>query len=338
MLCSALTQAVSMAGATEWSISWPDGAEYRGDFVGGYSRCNRGTYAWKDGSNFHGDVAYGIRNGSGKYTDRDGLQCEGNWVDGARHGHGCQYFDRMGVSLYKGDWCNDKRHGFGKMVFVSGCTYEGFWSVNQQHGVGILQWQSGERCVGTFMHNQSHGFAQLVYPNLCSSESSQQLYSLHSVTLNVYRGQTMNGHRHGLGTHFYSNGSQCTGSWIFDKKQGPFLQVKASGEIAVAWFAQDRLVIGLQAQGLEDDQVKLHIEDITTSVNDSDTPASNFESSSKLEGTFEKTRELERLFTRNLVSLRRLYSRLCAEANQRRSTQPSAKYWEHSFDNNIAGI
>jgi hypothetical protein len=80
----------------------------------------------------------GETNGEGKphghgmrmYTS--GTEYIGEFVDGARQGHGVlKYAD--GAGKYEGQWKGNKRHGHGKLT-KKGYTYEGEWLDNEYDG------------------------------------------------------------------------------------------------------------------------------------------------------------------------------------------------------------
>jgi radial spoke head protein 1 len=37
---------------------------------------------------------------------------------------------------YEGEWKNDSRTGYGKMIYKNGIIYEGEWKNNQKSGIG----------------------------------------------------------------------------------------------------------------------------------------------------------------------------------------------------------
>ncbi len=55
--------------------------------------------------------------------------------------------------LYKGDWKNGKRHGFGIQLFPNGAKFIGNWKKNMAHGFGWLEYINGTSYEGKYEDN-----------------------------------------------------------------------------------------------------------------------------------------------------------------------------------------
>lgn len=52
--------------------------------------------------------------------------------------------------LYKGEWKNDKRHGYGVLETSDGYTYVGQWIENMRHGLGAASFPNNTKLEGEF--------------------------------------------------------------------------------------------------------------------------------------------------------------------------------------------
>lgn len=84
--------------------------------------------------------------GKGKIINEKGVIYEGDWVNQKKDGFGKLVIPREGQNLfskhlfyqeYTGQFKNDKMHGFGKMIFDDGTVYEGEWVEGYKQGKGV---------------------------------------------------------------------------------------------------------------------------------------------------------------------------------------------------------
>ncbi|MBN1500261.1 MAG: hypothetical protein JW982_08900 [Spirochaetes bacterium] len=80
------------------------------------------------------------KNGTGKYTWKNGSYYTGEWKDGKRSGNGIFYYSNG--SIYDGQWENDKRNGTGTLKVYENKKligkYTGKWVDDEMHGEIIL--------------------------------------------------------------------------------------------------------------------------------------------------------------------------------------------------------
>lgn len=55
--------------------------------------------------------------------------------------------------LYKGEWKNDKRHGYGLLETSDGYKYVGQWSENMRHGLGAASYPDNTKLEGEFSND-----------------------------------------------------------------------------------------------------------------------------------------------------------------------------------------
>jgi len=108
-----------------------------------------------------------------------------------RHGAGVYSYSNgthMTYKQYRGQWREDKKHGFGVLLFRNGGVYAGQWENNQKHGLGVL------------------------FDN--TSEDTTQMPAFR------YEGQWHNDQPHGLGAEETDQCSAYYGRFVYGKRQG----------------------------------------------------------------------------------------------------------------------
>lgn len=93
----------------------------------------------EEGATIHylGQTANDLANGTGTgIWESSGGVYKGEWRDNQRHGYGI--YTWVGGERYEGAFLNDKREGRGTYTWPSGERYEGMWKDNKRHGQGTL--------------------------------------------------------------------------------------------------------------------------------------------------------------------------------------------------------
>jgi len=134
------------------TLDLPDG-KYVGELSYGVPQ-GKGTMTYKDGDRYEGQWASGVPHGKGKYTATNGDQYDGEWKAGLRHGYGVMKFHRGGK--YEGNWKNDDYDGKGKMTFADGAYYEGDYMEGYQEGHGVYVTSEG-KYVGSYKNGKRNG-------------------------------------------------------------------------------------------------------------------------------------------------------------------------------------
>ena len=81
-------------------------------------------------------------NGKGlRYNKEINHIYKGDFLNGLRHGYGKDYRDNI---KYEGDFRKDKKCGKGKILFESGDTYEGEFRDNKFNGYGHYKWEKNK--------------------------------------------------------------------------------------------------------------------------------------------------------------------------------------------------
>lgn len=242
-------------------FEWPNGVSYEGDFVKG-TMTGKGVYKWPDGSFYEGHVDHGLRHGLGIFTCSTDQVYEGEWKNGKRHGKGRLYYNSSKTCVYEGYWVNGLRHYYGIMKYSSGNMYEGEWVKDKKHGKGVMTWSAqNEVYLGEWVNDLADGFGEHIWGDK----------ALGKQRCNAYRGAWKGGLRSGLGTFFYSNGSQYSGYWVDNKKDGRGAFTFPDGRIIAGSFKKDRMQSSSGYNRSADDvnpQYRLNISDLLECIPD----------------------------------------------------------------------
>ena len=85
---------------------------------------------------------------------------EGEILNNEPHGFGTLTYEKSG-SVYKGNFLDGDRNGFGIYTFKSGNRYEGNWKNDKKHGFG--KWyESGGHFEGDYVNNLMHGHGKWI--------------------------------------------------------------------------------------------------------------------------------------------------------------------------------
>ena len=116
-------------------------------------------------------------------------------------------FPFIGGAVYRGDWDQDQKSGFGTQTNSDGSKYEGEFKMNQYHGNGSMWIKKGKKSVkqytGGWIDGQMCGFGTYYLDNG-----------------DVYKGQWVANKRAGEGRIDYPNGDYFIGQWVVDVQRG----------------------------------------------------------------------------------------------------------------------
>jgi hypothetical protein len=116
-------------------------------------------YTWVDTSNYKGWEKNNKYNGYGVYSEGGDLY-KGEFKDGMRHGYGIQTW--ADGDRYEGEFRNDKSHGLGVYTWAFGDRYDGRVKNNKMHGLGIYTFKNGEQHEGQWRNNKFKSGAKRV--------------------------------------------------------------------------------------------------------------------------------------------------------------------------------
>ncbi|KAM6320492.1 radial spoke head 10 homolog B [Podargus strigoides] len=216
------------------TYTWADGVKYEGTFVKNVQMSN-GRYTWNDGSTYEGSIENGVRHGFGYFRSGNHTYI-GYWSKGKRHGKGTIYYDQEYTSWYSGDWVNNVKEGWGIRRYKSGSTYEGQWEKNVRHGKGRMRWlTTDQEYVGQWVYGVQHGYGAHIW-------FLKRMPTFQYPLRNVYRGDFVNGERHGHGRFISASGTVYDGDWVHNKRHGKGKFVFNNGRIYEGEFVNDDIV------------------------------------------------------------------------------------------------
>lgn len=64
---------------------------------------------------------------------------------------------RYNDSIYRGELQQNKRQGFGVMVYKKARIFEGQWDKDARNGQGMERYSNGNVYFGQFLNNKPHG-------------------------------------------------------------------------------------------------------------------------------------------------------------------------------------
>jgi hypothetical protein len=148
----------------------------------------------------------------------------GDLKHGKRHGHGTQLYPSN--DKYDGEWKNDLREGYGRMICSSGGdSYVGNWKNDQKSGIGTLRKSSTSyEYYGHFRKNKKHGYGTEKIGSLAAMDMQYKGFwkndqkhgkgiEMDNMTGNHYKGDWKNDLKHGYGICQFENGDCYVGEW-----------------------------------------------------------------------------------------------------------------------------
>ena len=162
---------------------------------------------YRDGNKYDGDFVEDKRQGKGTYIRvTDKATYTGEWYNNVRHGYGVEEIpSKEGTQRYEGEWKEDKRCGFGKILYANGDRYEGEWLDNLKHGQGKFYYTNGNFYEGGWLSNKKEGVGTYIFANGTRYDGELKNDKIngrgicHYADGEVYEGEYREGKRHGRG-------------------------------------------------------------------------------------------------------------------------------------------
>lgn len=216
-----------------------------------WSNCF-GTYTDSKNSKYVGEIKEGKPSGQGTVTYASGSKYVGKFSDGFFNGHGVLTY--ASGNKYIGEFKDNNPNGIGTATFADGDKYVGEFKEGLFNGIGSYTSADGTINFGEWKNHKAHGrminykpdnsvdssgifedgvliTKQNIDPkNFITSRPSEpkKLFRLSSGV--YYKGDLVNGIRHGDGAMLYGNGDISIGNFVADRCNGFFLYTKKNGE------------------------------------------------------------------------------------------------------------
>ncbi len=181
------------------------------------------TYIDKNGTIYVGFFDNDKLNGKGlKYILENDHLYKGNFANGLRHGFGKDYRNNV---RYEGQFLNDKKCGKGQIMFISGDEYIGEFQDNKFNGFGRYKWKNGEEYIGNYLNGKFHGEGFHKWGNN-----------------EYYKGQFVNGIRQGKGEIGFNGGKKIIANFGKGKPHGIGIYYDSQGNQCKIEFDNGKIV------------------------------------------------------------------------------------------------
>ena len=185
-----------------------------------FSQTSEVVYLLEDGPFFQGSLDESNHKFGAGVELINGNKYSGQFLNNKRHGFGRLVFASGGY--YEGEFFEGSFEGKGKIVNLEGFNYYGDFKANRKHGKGREEWSDGSCFDGHFENGIKTGKGKFIW-----SDSS------------YYEGEFRNGKFHGYGVYEWSNGKKYEGMWDENRMHGKGKFTWPSGKIYVGEYEND---------------------------------------------------------------------------------------------------
>lgn len=205
----------------EEEIKTPEGV-YEGQLEFGVVD-GEGKFTWKNGDYYIGDFIDNEIAGEGKIVLADGGYYFGDFQEGIRSGSG--EFKWANGNIYTGSWSNDKITGEGTITYTNGDTLEGFFKNGVfQSGIYTTKRDSAAYVIAFEDDNVTNVTIEyangIIYDGGYKNNAFNGNGTLTYDNGDEYVGEFVNGKKDGQGEYTWKDGSHYTGYWADDKMEG----------------------------------------------------------------------------------------------------------------------
>jgi len=199
------------------------------------SKCGYGELTYNDGSQKFGIFYNDEFRGWNTYINCDGILYVGYFVKDKLNGKGLKY-DLENDHLYKGDFADNLRHGYGTDIRKTS-KYEGQFFFDKKCGKGQVILKSGDIYKGEFKSNRITGFGHYIWKEnhheyignfLDGKFHGEGIYKWGN---QYFKGSYNNGIKDGKGEIGLSDGKKCFVNFINGKPSGKGVLVDQNNNI-----------------------------------------------------------------------------------------------------------
>ena len=199
------------------------------------SKCGYGELTYNDGSQKFGIFYNDEFRGWNTYINCDGILYVGYFIKDKLNGKGLKY-DLENDHLYKGDFADNLRHGYGIDIRKTS-KYEGQFFFDKKCGKGQVILKSGDIYKGEFKSNRITGFGHYIWKEnhheyignfLDGKFHGEGIYKWGN---QYFKGTYNNGIKDGKGEIGLSDGKKCFVNFIKGKPSGKGVLVDQNNNI-----------------------------------------------------------------------------------------------------------
>ncbi len=165
-------------------------------------KCGNGELIYADGSQKIGTFYNDDFVGWNIYVNYEGVLYVGYFFKNKLNGKGLKYNPDKD-NLYKGDFVNGKRHGFGIDIHKNS-KYEGDFYLDKKNGNGVIELNTGDVYKGEFRDNKISGYGHYIWKK----------------NNHEYIGTFLDGKFHGDGYYKWGENQYFKGKYINGVKEG----------------------------------------------------------------------------------------------------------------------
>ena len=165
-------------------------------------KCGHGELIYSDGSQKLGTFYNDEFVGWNTYINYEGVLYVGYFIHDRLNGKGLKYISEND-HIYKGDFVDNMRHGYGK-DYRKTSKYEGEFLFDKKCGKGEIILNTGDIYKGEFKNNKINGFGHYIWKN----------------NNHEYIGNFLDGKFHGEGFYKWGINQYFKGNYIYGIKQG----------------------------------------------------------------------------------------------------------------------
>ena len=193
------------------------GTFYNDEFIGW------NTYINSEGILYVGYFIKDKLNGKGlKYVLENDHLYKGDFIENMRHGYGKDY---RKTSEYEGEFYLDKKNGKGKIILNAGDIYNGEFKNNKINGYGHYIWKNNNHeYIGYFLNGKFHGEGYYKW--------GENQY---------FKGNYINGVKVGKGEIGFKDGKKCFVNFVDGKPSGKGILIDDNKNIIEADFENGKI-------------------------------------------------------------------------------------------------
>ena len=206
-----------------------------------------GTYYFDNGARYVGNFVNDVMEGQGTYYYATGDYESGCFVNGQLWKGNLTYKKLVSFEngFYEGEFQHEKRNGYGIYVWDGGSYYEGEWKDSNMHGIGTYYYSDGTKDEGLWENDKFVGpVDEKTKQAKKNKKEDVAYYGEKSYPDGYYKGEFLNGMRHGEGTFTFNNGDEYWGDWYYDDRSGHGNYIEKNGDHYSGYFVYNKYFPG----------------------------------------------------------------------------------------------